>query len=107
MRLLISCRKEKSKVVARRMSRGRSIEEKAAVQKALTHCMKGNMSVKPLTGNQYPCRNESSGVCLPKATGMGGQGSGTGRQRQKEHPMLAGEMNVLAQCLSPGRALQF
>ena len=83
MRQLIFCRKEQRKMVARRMSRGRSIEGEAVVQEAPTHCVKGNTGIKPVTGNRYPCRNESSGVCLPKATGMYGQGNETGRQRQR------------------------
>ena len=58
MRQLIFCRKEKRKMVARRMSRGRSIEGEAVVQEAPTHCVKGNTGIKPVTGNRYPCRNE-------------------------------------------------
>ena len=90
-------------MVARRMSRGRSIEVDAAVQEAPTHCVKGNTSMKPVTGNQCPCRNESSGVCLPEATGMDGQesemkaeaerGSDAGWEDESSCPMFESREN--------------
>lgn len=51
---------------------GGNVGVEAGVLEATTHHMKGNASVRSLTGDQCTCQDGSSSVFLPKATGMDG-----------------------------------